>query len=385
MKIEDRISKARTELLLDHPWFGALSMNLRIIPEPSIPTFDVDGTTMRYNPEFADKLTAKELVGVIAHEVMHCALLHIFRRGTRDPFLWNVAADFAINQEIINSGLTLPAGCLLDAKFSGLAAEVIYSQLKQQIQQLPKNAGQQGTGTFSDAPSNGQSGNDKKDKDGKASGASQDSHNNEDFWKVAAEQAAKVAKAAGKLSGNLERLIGECRASKTDWKSELKEFIEQTVPSDYSWQTPNRRYIHQNVYLPGTVKEGFGRLVIAVDTSGSIHQAALNAFASEVSAICSEIKPEQVTVIYCDAQVQKIQEIEPDGDVQLKPYGGGGTRFNPVFEEIAKWEEPPKVLLYFTDLECYDKPQEPEYPTLWVTDLAVTAQPPFGKAIRIEA
>jgi len=382
MKHEDRISKARVNLLLDHPWFGSLAMNLRIVPNETIPTFDVDGTTMRYNPEFSDTLTDAELEGVIAHEVMHCALLHIYRRENRDTMLWNMAADYAINLELISSGLTLPEGCLLDHKYKGLPSEVIYSQLRQQMKPQPQQGQGQPTGTFSDAPQGEPEDGQGEPKQGQ--GQEQPKGMSEQDWKIAAEQAAKVAKAAGKLPASMERLLGDSRQSKTDWRAELREFLQQTIPSDYSWQSPNRRYIHQGIYLPGTVKEGFGTLAIAVDTSGSIYGETLNAFAAEISAIASELKPEKVTVLFCDAQIQTVQEFGEGEEIKLEPKGGGGTMFSPVFEAIKAWEIQPVALLYFTDLECFDVPEEQSYPTLWVTDLSVTREVPFGRSIRIE-
>lgn len=396
MTVGKRISKARTELLLDHPWFGSLAMNLRIVSEPTIPTFDVDGSTMRYNPEFVDTLNNRELQGVIAHEVMHCALLHIYRRNGRDMQAWNQAADYAINQELTKAGIILPSGCLLDYKFAGLSAEVIYSKLQRQKQddkkqgKQPSNNGQQQpTGTFSDAPSDTPLPDDKKPQESNQStnkGQSKQPSQgmSEQDWKIAAEQAASVAKRAGKLGGELERTIKTSRQSKTDWRDELREFLIQTVPSDYSWTNPNRRYIYQGIYLPSTIKENFGRLAIAIDTSGSINQIALDVFAAEVNTICSELKPDGVTVIYCDSKINNTQESEGDEPIILKPCGGGGTRFNPVFEAVSKWDNPPAALLYFTDLECYDKPLEPDYPCLWVTGLDVTHHAPFGKVIHVE-
>lgn len=400
MTIAQRISNARTNLLLDHPWFGSLSMNLKIVPCDSIPTFGVDGTSMFYNPTYADTKTDKELCGILAHEVMHCALLHIYRRNGRDPMLWNIAADYAINQELINSGLTLPKGCLLDSKYKDLPAETIYAQLKKQVIQLGGKLGIQGdgqpTGTFSDAPSDGQG---DKSEDGEQSPKGQPNASNgqqkqpskggmsEQDWKIAAEQATKVAKAAGKLSGDIDRMIQESRKSKTDWRQELREFLEQTTPSDYSWQSPNRRYIHAGIYLPGMIKEGFGKLVLACDTSGSISQEDLNVFAAEVSAIASDLKPESIDVLYCDAAVKGIQQFMCDEDIKLQPKGGGGTCFQPVFDYVAEhYDEPPKALLYYSaDLWNSDHPIEPtDYPTLWITGMHVTRPHPFGKVIKLE-
>lgn len=395
MTIEKRISKARANLLLDFPWFGALSMNLRIEKCDDIQTFDVDGTTMRYNPEFAASLTDRELTGVLAHEVMHCALLHMFRREGRDPEGWNIATDYAINGELVKAGLTLPKGCLLDSKFDGLAAEVIYAQLRKGGQgkqgspnptgnvldaPKPQGQGQQGPGAPQGQPVQPQQG---PGQPGPSQG--QGKPMTEEDWKIAAEQANRVATKAGKMPAGISRAIAGARESRHDWRQELREFLTETVPSDYSWQTPNRRFLHQGIYLPGTVKEGFGHMVIAIDTSGSIEADILNKFASEVNAIASDLKPEMITVLYCDAAINAKQEFPEGEEVTLAPQGGGGTKFSPVFEEIAQWEEMPKCLLYFTDLESYDQPLAPEYPVLWITEDHVTKGQPFGGLVRIPA
>jgi predicted metal-dependent peptidase len=393
MTIEKRISKARADLLLDFPWFGALAMHLAIVPEESIDTFDVDGTTMRYNPKFAETLTNKELQGVIAHEVMHCAFLHMFRREHRDHMLWNVACDYAINGEILKTldrngiPMTLPKGCLHDKKYDGLASETIYAQLQKEGKGKGKQSPQP-TGTVLDAPK-GQSDGDSQSQQGQAGQSqqktpvtSQPQTMTEDDWKIAAEQANKVAQKAGNMPGHVARALGKLREAKVNWRQELREFLAATVPSDYSWQNPNRRFIHLGVYLPGVVKENFGHLAIAIDTSGSITQEMLDTFASEVNTIASELKPERVTVIYCDARVNHVDTFESE-DVTFKMHGGGGTQFSPVFDLVNDWEERPVALLYFTDLACYDKPTEPGYPCLWVTQECVTLDGPFGRTIRI--
>ena len=130
--IDTRITAARTRLLLDFPWFGSLAMRLQIEQSTDVKTFATDGTRLIYNPATAATYTDQELTGVMAHEVMHCALLHPYRRASRDAKLWNVATDYAINSELIRSGLKLPANVLIDAQFDGLSADVIYARLQKQ-------------------------------------------------------------------------------------------------------------------------------------------------------------------------------------------------------------------------------------------------------------
>ena len=116
----DRIRKARTVLLLDHPFFGALIFRLRLVPAPGIQTMATDGASLFYNPAFVDSLTPSQLVGCLAHEVMHPGLQHHTRRGDRDPRKWNEAADYAINPMLLDAGLDLPEGVLLDDQYRGM-------------------------------------------------------------------------------------------------------------------------------------------------------------------------------------------------------------------------------------------------------------------------
>ena len=134
LTIEEKLSRARTQLLLNQPFFGTLCLRLKLVPMPSFPTMATDGRRLVYNPAFVEKLTPAELEGVLAHEVMHCALAHHCRRGERDAQLWNQAADYAVNPILISNGITLPKDALIDPAFADLGAEEIYARLLKQGQ-----------------------------------------------------------------------------------------------------------------------------------------------------------------------------------------------------------------------------------------------------------
>jgi predicted metal-dependent peptidase len=104
-------------------------------------------------------------------------------------------------------------------------------------------------------------------------------------------------------------------------------------------------------------------------------------FAGEISAISDEAQPEAIHVVYCDAAVQSYQQFGPSEPIDLKPKGGGGTDFRPVFAWVEEKGIAPVCLIYLTDLCCHSYPQVPEYPVLWVTDSRRTA--PFGETVRI--
>jgi predicted metal-dependent peptidase len=140
--------------------------------------------------------------------------------------------------------------------------------------------------------------------------------------------------------------------------------------------------VHAGLYLPSIHKEGTGRIVIGVDTSGSIGVEELKQFAGEISAISDQAQPEAIHVVYCDAAVQSIQEFGPSETITLKPNGGGGTNFRPVFEWVDANDVRPVCLIYLTDLACSKYPATaPDYPVLWVTDSRRIA--PFGETLQI--
>ncbi|HET6843506.1 MAG TPA: VWA-like domain-containing protein [Candidatus Angelobacter sp.] len=415
---ELRLTRARVQLLLTHPFFASLCMRLDL-RESSIPTMATNGKTIYYNPAFVESLTPAELQGVLAHEVMHCALAHQCRRGVRDTQLWNEAADLAINPIILNNGLTLPADAHVDHQYQGMSAEEIYARLLDQKgggdgESDPSGAQDAATGSDHSPTPSQSSGDDGSQEEGQSSepgsktgpaaqarpggfgevldatdemekpASEAEMHRQENQWKIAAEQAMKAAKSCGKGSADVERLLEEERQSKQDWRAILRDFIAATTPCDYTWSPPNRRHISAGLYLPSIRREGIGPVVIGVDTSGSVGPRELEEFASEISAIADQAQPEAIHVVYCDEAVTSTQQFQPSEPITLEPRGGAGTSFRPVFQWVEQNNIDPACLIYLTDLDCHEYPEsEPGYPVLWVTNSRRNA--PFGETVRILA
>ena len=425
--VEQKLTRARTQLLLNQPFFGSLCLRLKLSPGP-VPTMATDGKRILYNPTFVESLNSAEIEGTLAHEVMHIALAHHCRRGDRQRKTWNEAADYAINPILISNGFTLPAGVLVDPSFDNLSAEEIYARLihrpsnggnsappsapaantsggsgQQPGSPSPSTPDSQTSGHDSShsgqQPSQGKDGTpeesplcedrpggfgevlDATDEDGNPASPAEKSRQERE-WAIAADQALRSAKMCGHEPGNVARPLEECRQSRQDWRAILRDFVAATMPSDYRWTPPNRRHISRGLYLPSVDRTGLGRIVVAVDTSGSIGTQELEQFAGEISAIAEEAKPEAIHVVYCDAAVQHVQEFGPSEPIQLEPQGGGGTDFRPVFDWVAQNGVNPLCLIYLTDLCCYSYPDSPEYPVLWVTNSRTTA--PLGETVRIE-
>lgn len=407
-----RLGKAHTTLLLDSPWFGHLAFKLRCSEQVG-GTFSVDGTTLRYNPEFMGTLGDAELVGVLAHEILHCALLHPYRLGARDRGAANAAMDYAINGILGAGGFKLPVGALLDSQYDGMAWEEIYGMLPRgdtgdgpgggdggdcptgEVQAPPKSK-------LGDGPGGGAGGPDA-DAGDDPSGASNapvpipgDGGMSETDWALAARQATMVTKKAGKMPAGVERALGVsvARVGAEDLYSRLKRFTTRSLGDDYSWCSPNRRMLGAGVILPGVVREGHPRMGAAIDTSGSIGSVQLAAFGRVLDGVMREVRPAALDVVYCDSAVADWDVFSPDdgGDVVLRDCGGGGTAFQPALDWLTQPDSRPATvgrvgggkdtrgsydgngqvacIVYLTDLCAGDTPSDPGVPVLWVCGLS---------------
>ncbi|MBO6755725.1 MAG: hypothetical protein JJ902_05330 [Roseibium sp.] len=382
--LEKRLMKARAQLLMNQPFFGCLAVHLKPVETADHPAFATDGESLFYNPDYADGLTNAELQGVIAHEVMHVAADHVTRRGNRSMAKWQKACDLAINGPLLEAGFTLPGEPHHDPDLDGLSAEQIYARLPDDKNQNGDQNRDQNAGGGSSGAGCGEALDAAPAHDGAALGAV------EARTQAVVRQARMLArKAEGGLSEDLERLIGELTAPKVDWRDILRSFIDDRVQMDFSWMKPNRRFIADGIYLPGQVPDGISHVVLAVDTSGSIDQAALDAFAAEIRAAWEDGAVDNLTIVYADTSVKGHHTLIPGDVFDLTPVGGGGTSFAPTFDWIEEHAPDAVAVIYFTDLKCSTFGTEPACPVLWATwgdprafD-RLAGKAPFGEAIFI--
>ena len=130
--IENKLSAARTRLILDKPFLGALVLRLPMqAADPSwCATTGTDARKFYYNPAYAEELRPDEAQFVLAHEALHCALSHFARRGHRVKHRWDIACDYAINGILVEEGLTPPPGALILKEYQGMTAEEIYPMIE---------------------------------------------------------------------------------------------------------------------------------------------------------------------------------------------------------------------------------------------------------------
>lgn len=370
-----KIAKGRIKLLFTQPFFGMQITKLGATERTDISTMATDGTNLFFSPDFVEKISDAEVLGVLCHEVLHVAYAHHLRRGKRNARLWNIACDYAINLIVIDAGMKLPEGALLSNDYRGLSAEAIYDLLKTEQEgggggNIPEGDGWEIGGVLDKTGDDGQ----PLTPDEKAAAIREN--------EISVSQAAEAALAQGKLPAELRRLINEIAKGKVRWDEELKRVFASTLSADYTWSRPNRRHIGRGLYLPSVTKDGVGEVVIGVDTSGSIQGHVLNAFWSVVDDIVDQANPERVHIVWCDSRVQHTQTFEQGESLKPEARGGGGTDFRPVFKWVEDMGIEPQALIYITDMYGIFPDEAPTYPTIWVKTTDVEA--PFGGEVKIE-
>ena len=366
MDIERKLAKAKTALVLEHPFVGSIALNLPFVLTEDIPTAAVNGKQIAFNPNFVNELSDEELKFLIAHECFHPMLEHNWRRNERDPKRWNQACDYVINKLLTDEKVgRMPEGGLLSEEIynaGGGTSDGIFKI-------LPEDSGQgQGNG-------HGDPLDDCQDAEGDPAQQAQQ----EAEWKVKVAQAAQSAKMMGKLSASMERFVGDILRPKVDWRDVLQRFLTKVRTDDRTFARPNRRFATQGLYLPSVTGETLGDVVFCVDCSGSISQDEIDQYGSEIRAVHEDLCPSALHVVYFDSSVSHYDKFERDDTVEVKPHGGGGTAFSPVFKFIDEQGIDPVACVFLTDLCCSDFGDAPSYPVLWVSTYQDNA--PFGDIV----
>ena len=376
LSVHDRIAKARIKLVLDDPFFGVICMRWEVV-EAHTDTMATDGNNLYYSSQFVQGLTDDELLGVIVHEAMHVALLHMLRLGKREHLPANMAMDFAINPTICER-YTLPPGGCNDPKYANWTFEDIYDDLMKNPPPPPQGGGsgdgEEGKGPWGQVMK-------PTDKNGQELSESEMKVMEADM-KSTISNAVAVAKKQGKMPANMERFIDKLLKPQVDWREKLRAVVTGMYPTDYTWRRFNRRLEGEGIYAPSILREGAGEIVVGIDTSGSIGKKELTTFFSELAAIAEEVIPEKVHILYIDAEVSGVDTFEAGDEIVARPRGGGGTDFRPAF----KWTEDngvsPQALVYFTDMYGSFPDAPPHYPVIWVSTSSINTAP-FGEVINV--
>ena len=378
---------------------------------PTMGVTIIDGQLyLLYNPDFVDTLIKTQgvnsLKGVLEHELLHIVYEHLnkVKKFNRIPSVYNMATDVAINQlikddimpkkiitEVIDKNgkaKQVKSGLLYPELFNlprGKDSEWYYNELLKNAQKVKcSGQGQQG------------SSKDDKDKDG-GGGSSLDDHNlwdkikeNEQMVKEVVKRAVQDAyenakKLRGFLPSNLEEQIKELLKPPTiDWRHLLRQYIGASIKTGFksSWKRPNRRFFFSEEFK-GKVSNRTIRILLAVDTSGSVSNEDFQDFMSEMKGLLNVYKC-QIDLVQCDAMIQKAERLRPYSNLHIKFKGRGGTDFKPVFDYLKDHIEY-DLLIYFTDLYCDFKGCSTYRNVIWVTTRGYDKnnKVPFGRVVHI--
>ena len=376
-ELPPEIKKARTELVLKYPFFGKLALGLEFFETKSkaeggiTDTMGTDGKTIAYNKEFIGSLTHAELVGVIAHEILHVVFKHHIRRckgKVRCPEFWNIAGDFVINDVLLDAGFTLPEGGCIDDQYQGMSTEEVYELIYNPFGDTEDEE--------NISISNPEWGEvfDAKNQDG-TSLSDADIKTLERELNIEVLQAEQSSKSQSKTGNALQGVLKSYKEDKTSWEDVLSDLVmDKTEDDDYNFNNANKRFIYQDLYLPSIEKKPYINVCLTVDSSGSVSNKERSQYIDCINNIFQTVNPDKVTVIYCDYVIRQVDTFDkgefvelPDKDSRI--WFGGGTDYTPVFEYIENdLDDSISYLVYLTDGYCiHSHIKEPDYPVIWAT------------------
>ncbi len=368
---QNAVTTAKTRLILKKEssavFFASLAMRTEFKADWTIDTAATDGRKIIYNPEFVSKLRESEVIGLLAHEILHIVGKHFARRCERDLAEWNIACDLAINPILRDAGYDLPGCGLMPGRTPyesiepGKSAEEYFTLLQaMKPENQPGDDSQDTNQQDGDEDTNGEqsagddSSDDTENQDGQNNGDGDDEQNGEqsgtgddsqgspgagngtsdpgqsggvidpqsaspaELAEIEAEVTVNVAAAQqaaerrGTLSAGLARICGEAIEPAVNWREQLREFINRPVRADYNWKRPNKRHIHRGLYLPSNRSQQIGHIVAAIDTSGSITDATLTRYASELADIADSGSIARISIVYHDSAVCRVDEWTPE-------------------------------------------------------------------------
>jgi len=391
LKPEQKIVAVHTDFMR-HPDFailGGVTQIGKVLITDLVPTAGTDGEDVLYNAEFIKDMTRKQLRYLVGHEAMHKALHHCteyMHLKKKHPEEFAMAIDYVVNWQLESMDtatekfLERPTNVppLIDDKYANMSVPEVMRKLLQnppppQQRPQPMDTHMDGKPMSADS-SEAADGKDLKTRieDAVAQGA------------VVAEQLQQMRGTApgdNALSGFRER--------KTDWRGPLRKFIAEICEGDDQsrFVPPNRRLLPLDIIMPSRFSEATGELIVACDTSASMHGLYPIVF-GEIARIAQQMQPERVRVLWWDTRVAGDQVFTPKDYANIAklmhPRGGGGTTVSCVAGYIRDKRYKPKATIYLSDGYVEAKYEVAPGNVLWGICGNTNFRPIRGKLLRIE-
>lgn len=384
----EKLVTARIGLLLRHSFFGNLATRMQLVnADLWCSTAATDGLKFYYNSRFIMMLKPKEVEFLVGHEVLHVVYDHMGRRGNRDPEIWNIADDYAVNADLKRHKVgefikTVP--CLYEQKYDGKAAEEIYDDLMKNVQKISiDDLLDQMIDDHMDDEGDGDGDQDGEgNKKGKRPSMSPEERERvRQEVKQAIINAASSAE-AGSLPLGVERLIKQHTNPVMPWRELIQTNLTSAIRTDYSWMRPSRRGWHMDAIMPGMNPGEEIDVVVAIDMSGSISNKQAQQFLGEIGGMMNSFDGYKVHVFCFDTETYNPKDFSSENmDLidEYEPMGGGGTDFDCIFTYLKDIGNVPKRLIVFTDGYPFGSWGDADYcDTTWVIHGDKNPNPPFG-------
>lgn len=379
----ERLVTARIGLLLRHSFFGNLATRLQLInADEWCSTAATDGLKFYYNSRFIMMLKPKEVEFLVGHEVLHVVYDHIGRRGTRDPQIWNIADDYAVNADLKRHKVgefirTVP--CLYEQKYDGKAAEEIYDDLMKNAQRISIDD------LVDQMIDDHLDGEDDSDQDGKGKRPKMSAEERERVRQEVKQSILNAASSAeaGSIPKGVERLIKQATNPVMPWRELIQTNLTSAIRTDFSWMRPSRRSWHMDAIMPGMTPGEEIDVTVAIDMSGSISDQQAQNFLSEIGGMMASFDGYKVHVFCFDTSVYNPADFTSENMDSIdgyQPQGGGGTDFDAIFDYLKENAIEPKRLIVFTDGYPCGSWGDPDYTdTTWIIHGDPDPNPPFGQ------
>ena len=381
-KAQEKLITARIGLLLRAPFFGNLATRLILKnADEWLTTLATDGRYFYYNSEFVNKMPIKQVEFGFGHEVLHNVYDHMGRRGQRNPKLFNIACDYAVNADLLDQKIgerinIVPV--LFDSKYKNWSSEEIYDDLEKDAE---KNINKYLDQVFDQHM-------DGSGEDGQPILSEEEKRQIRDEIAEAVLSAAQTC-GAGNLPMGVRRMLKDMTEPKMNWREMLQQQIESLIKADYTWLRPSRRAWHLDAILPGQNNAQMIDICISVDLSGSISEKQCKDFFSEIYGIMQMYSEAfRVHVWTFDTEVYNPQVFDQDNMEEIlnyEPHGGGGTDFEVNWSYMKENEIEPKKFIMFTDgYPCGSWGDEDYCDTLFIIHGAPQIEAPFGVTAHYE-
>lgn len=388
-RARDLLITARVGLLIRHSFFGNLATRLKLVnADEWCSTAATDGRYFYYNSKFICLLKPKEVEFLFGHEVLHVVYDHMGRRDHRDPQIWNIANDYAVNADLkrhkVGEFIT-SVPCLYEAKYDGKYSEHIYDDLmKDAVKMNLDDLIEKLLDEHMDGDEEGSSAGKDGDQEGKGRPKPMTQEERDALRQEIKQNIINAAKGAeaGQLPAGVKRLIDETTNPQMPWRELIQTNLTSSIKQDYSFARPNRRGWHMDAIMPGMTPGEEIDVVVAIDMSGSISDKQAQMFLGEVSGMMEMFDGFKIHVFCFDTDIYNPQTFSSDNlDTmsEYEPMGGGGTDFMAIFDYLKKRGEDTKRLIVFTDGLPFGTWGDEDFTdTTWVIHGSKDITPPWG-------